>query len=365
MLDMLKAKAVFKRYLADCGYGKATAAAKEYYLEIFCRWLKKPDLRDVQPADLETFAQHLNEAAAKGKPYSGRTKQMILCCLRLFFRCLYLNGLLLTNPCRGLSVRYNSTYKIKETLTAADMNLLLDSIGMDNLRDRAVFELLYSSGLRAGELCALDIGDIDPENRMVTVRCGKNRKDRIVPMNEPACVFVRKYLDSCSKTGKCFTSKAGNLKPGTVNRLFKKYAKDAGVYKEGLSVHSIRHSIAVHLLEAGADLRYVQELLGHESMETTALYTNQMIESLKRVYKSCHPRENSQYLDADDAYCAKVYALEDRLLQQQKKRLRTQENRKRYQKKNAQKILQRTKDYKKARRCAILKSNETGKPDTP
>jgi len=207
------------------------------------------------------------------------------------------------------------------------MGRFLDSIDIDShlgLRDRTVFELMYSSGLRVGDASRLNVEDIDFENRMILIKRSKGGKDRIVPVSKVAMSFLKQHL--CGRTkGALFTGKQGRLRPGAINTRLKKLLKEQNIYREGLSTHSIRYSIATHLLGNGADLRYVQELLGHDSIETTSHYTHDIYENMKRIYKSFHPRENEHYREIDGQYLKRFYAFLKRLTKQKKKSLRNRE----------------------------------------
>jgi integrase/recombinase XerC len=158
--------------------------------------------------------------------------------------------------------------------------------------------LLYGSGLRVSEVCGLDLGDIDLASGAVRV-LGKGRKERLVPMSGPACRALRAYLAGAragllargtpSQPEALFlNARAGRLGPRSVRRIVTKYTSAEGVRPVG--PHALRHSFATHLLDAGADLRSVQELLGHESLGTTQIYTHVSDERLRAVYEQSHPR---------------------------------------------------------------------------
>jgi site-specific recombinase XerC len=167
---------------------------------------------------------------------------------------------------------------------------------------------MYSSGLRAGDITNLNVDDVDFEGRMVLLREGKFSKDRIVPISRVAAVFLKRYLTGRRrKTHILFTSFRGRrTSVAAINKRCKKWMRESGVYRKGLCTHCIRHSTAVHLLSHGADLRYVQELLGHESIETTVTYTHDLHENIRRVYKSFHPRENSYFREVDEVYLERL-----------------------------------------------------------
>jgi integrase/recombinase XerC len=164
------------------------------------------------------------------------------------------------------------------------------------LRDLAVLELFYSSGLRLAELTGLNLADVDLLGDQLKVR-GKGRKERIVPLGSRANRAVRAYLEARQspaaaprgERGPVFVNRQGRrLTPRTVQRIVHRAFKAVGA--EGLKTHSLRHTFATHLLDAGADLRAVQELLGHASLSTTQIYTHTSVERLKRVYQQAHPR---------------------------------------------------------------------------
>jgi integrase/recombinase XerC len=163
-------------------------------------------------------------------------------------------------------------------------------------RDLAIMELFYSTGIRLSELCGVNLEDLDLLSDQVKVR-GKGRKERIVPVGSRAVLALRRYLNSREpviarpRTDRraVFVSRRGKrLAPRGVQRIV--HAMLAGIGGDGLRVHSLRHTFATHMLDAGADLRAVQELLGHASLSTTQIYTHTSVERLKKVYNQAHPR---------------------------------------------------------------------------
>lgn len=163
------------------------------------------------------------------------------------------------------------------------------------LRDAAVLELLYATAVRVGELCGLDLGDLDEQRRLVRVT-GKGNKQRSVPYGVPAERAVRAYLRHArpllatrrSGSALLLGVRGGRIDPRTVRRIVAARAKEAGA--PPIAPHALRHSAATHLLDAGADLRSVQELLGHASLATTQLYTHVSVERLRNAYRQAHPR---------------------------------------------------------------------------
>jgi integrase/recombinase XerC len=157
------------------------------------------------------------------------------------------------------------------------------------LRDRAILETFYSTGLRISELVGLSADDVDFISGIVKVM-GKGRKERIVPIGETALIAIREYLDKRKKQGSAiFLNKNGTrITTRGVRGIVGKYIRLAGI-KQGVSPHTLRHSFATHLLNRGADLRTVQELLGHANLSTTQIYTHLTTERLKSVYDKAHP----------------------------------------------------------------------------
>lgn len=267
------------------------------------QWFKKDDLRDTNQNDIKEYIEYLNDYES-AKCVTGKlktkSKVFLLQAVKQLFKCLYIVSRILFNPCQDLKVISKKDELQKKimsiTLVAAFLDKI-DNIGRYSFRDRTIYELIYSSGLRVSEVASLKVKDIDFEGRMIMIRQGKFYKDRVVPFSDVALSFLKWYLGKRIKDKESFVfmGDQGKLNKQTISARFREYLKRFGMYKEGLSVHSLRHSISTHLLEAGADLRYIQELLGHNSIETTARYTHCLYESLKRVYKSHHPKENEYY----------------------------------------------------------------------
>jgi integrase/recombinase XerD len=331
---------LFEEYLVSLGYRKISVKRRMPDAEKFLSYLneveKIEDIRDVGREVILRFAAHLDTLITQRtkKPYSVQTKQMIIIAVNQLFRGLYVKGLILTNPMQGLEIKWRKEERQKEILSEEEMAVMLDGIDIEEdggLRDRAVFELMYSSGLRLSDVEKLAIEDVDFKNRIMLIRRGKGGKDRFVAISEAAAEFLKLYLGSrIYERGTLFPGRKGPIHKQTIYRRFLKWAKETGIYRKGLSPHSIRHSTATHLLNHGAGLRYVQELLGHESIETTVGYTHQLIDNLKKVYKSFHPRENEYYREVDEEYLKRIAEFEKKLKQWQKGREIHRRNRERY-----------------------------------
>jgi integrase/recombinase XerD len=321
------AEAVFKEYLVNSGYKENTIRTKLANIKPFFEYLREikiNDLRDTTIDSIKGYIKNLNEIKSKRKDnlLKTTTKQGMITCVKLLFKSLYVAELILSNPAQGISIYAKGKEKPKEIFTQEDMNKFLDSIDVFKrygLRDRAIFELMYSSGLRISEVSNLNVNDIDFENRMIILRLAKFNKDRIIPVSNVAVSFLKEYMEvRKDKNSPAFPCKTGRLSATGIRKRFNELLKESGLYKEDLTPHSIRHSCCTHLLENGADLRYVQELMGHKSIVTTSGYTHLFFESLKRIYKTYHPKENEYYEEVDDEYLNRLNEFKKELIKQKR-----------------------------------------------
>jgi integrase/recombinase XerC len=245
--------------------------------------------RDVDHLLIRSFLARLHQRGLK-KTSSARK----LAALRTFFRFLCREGVLEKNPARAL-LSPRTERRIPVHLEESEVAALLDvpGEGLAPARAKAIFELFYGTGIRCGELVGLDLDDVDMDARMVRV-LGKGRKERVVPFGRPAAEALRRYApyreETRPRTAALFVNKRG----GRLTDRFVRYmmadrvAKVAG--QRRISPHALRHSFATHLLERGADLRAIQELLGHASLSTTQRYTHVNARHILDVYRKAHPR---------------------------------------------------------------------------
>jgi len=214
--------------------------------------------------------------------------------VRAFFRYLRREGLVESDPA-ALVVAPRREQKVPAHLSVDEMSQLLEAPdGSTPLgrRDRAILELFYASGIRLSELVAIDLEDIDLSGRMIRVM-GKGRKERIVPFNRKAAGALRAWLKdrvALTRGDALFVNaRGGRLTGRSVQRLVARYVSSCST-RFGISPHALRHSFATHLLQAGADLRAIQELLGHVQLSTTQRYTHVNVAQLLDVYRKAHPR---------------------------------------------------------------------------
>ena len=247
------------------------------------------DLRRIDHLTIRAYLAHLSR-----RKLARTSTARHLSALRTFFKYLMREGVVEANPARGVATPKREKH-LPAVMQTSDIALLLEQPDLSTnlgIRDRAWMELLYASGLRISELVGIDIDDIELRARLVKVR-GKGSKERIVPFGSKAEEAVRAYLavrEGDAEENALFLNYRGaRITTRSVRRLFDGYLRDASM-RSGISPHTMRHSFATHLLNAGADLRGIQELLGHASLSTTQKYTHLNDWQLIAVYKKAHPR---------------------------------------------------------------------------
>ena len=280
----------FMRYMEiEKNYSVHTILNYKLDLQDFSRFLSGLALESVDYLLLRKYL-----AVLKEKNLGSRSVGRRLSALRSFFRFLSREGYLKTNPILMLSSPKLAKH-LPSFMTEEEVYKLIESAFARNdqdllgLRDRAILETFYSSGFRISELVGLNVDDLDLISGVVKIR-GKGKKERIVPIGEPALLTIKKYLDKRKKqTDAVFlNNNSRRITTRGVRDIVVKYLRLAGI-KPGVSAHTFRHSFATHLLNRGADLRTVQELLGHANLSTTQIYTHLTTERLKSVYDKAHP----------------------------------------------------------------------------
>lgn len=297
--DMEKSIDLFGEWLAvEKGYSPHTLSGYRRDLLEFSRLLGKDyRLADISPTQVRAFIVSLhgrNTAASVARKLSA---------LRTFFRFAVRRGLIAVDPLAGLSGPKVGRH-MPVFLTVDETFALLEAPGIGDTfmhRDRALLELLYSTGIRVSELVSRDLGDLDFPEEVLKVR-GKGNKERLVPVGRPALEAVRAWLpqrlqlmQERAGRGKTVDNKplflngqGSRLSTRSVERTVRAYGERAGL-PQAVTPHALRHSFATHLLEMGADLRSVQELLGHASLSTTQRYTHLTIDHLAGIYDQAHP----------------------------------------------------------------------------
>lgn len=289
--------------LATRNYSPATVDTRARDFRLFVAWCEERALtrpHDVTRPLLERYQRHLFYVRKPdGHALSMQRQSVLLVHLRLYFRWLCRQGLLPANPAADLLLPRLGTRLPFDALSEQDVERLLaapDVATLVGLRDRAILELMWATGLRRSEVVHLDLSDVREERGTLFVRQGKGKKDRVVPLAPRVFEWLERYLRDVRHRyvgtvdeGALFLAESGlRLEPDALTHRVRQLLAASGFKGRG-SCHLLRHACATALLEGGADVRFVQELLGHVSLETTQLYTHVTITKLKAVYAACHP----------------------------------------------------------------------------
>ena len=300
----------YARALEAQGYSAATLETRRYQLRIFGRYLATREIGDprrVTPALLQDFRMELMRMpTAKGLPRRAGSVNNTLVAVKSLYRVLMELDVVPVDPARKLGLVRMPQRLPPPVLKPDEMAKLLDSIDPSTPhggRARAMYELMYSTGARAGEMVGMEVGDVDLDERMVRIRHGKGGKQRVVPFGEVAAMYLENYL-RWIRPGLCRQQRRSlptalwlswrglPIEYQTVRYDLLQHLKTLGIEKR-LTPHGLRHACATHLLDRHADLRHIQELLGHSSVETTQIYTHVSIGHLKETLQRCHPRERA------------------------------------------------------------------------
>lgn len=287
----------FKRFLKlEKGLSANSIYSYAYDLKKFYDYLEENN-KDIKSASSDDV-QHFLSFQKNQKHNSSRTLARSLAAIRQFYNYLADNNLEIKNPTIKIETPHVEK-TLPDFLTLEEIEILFNSISEDDyyqLRDKALFELLYSAGLRISEAIELTLGDVSFEERLIKVT-GKGSKERLVPLGDAAVRLLEQYLKESRgrilgtrASEYIFISKKGSmLNRKSVWRLLKGYVDKTDI-KKNITPHTLRHSFATHLLEQGADLRVVQELLGHTDISTTQLYTHLAKSQLQQIHKKYHPK---------------------------------------------------------------------------
>ncbi|AWL05737.1 site-specific tyrosine recombinase XerC [Massilia oculi] len=298
----------FIDWLRAMRYSEHTIRTRRIDLGYFIDWCEERGIRrpdEVTRAMLERYRQYVfaYRRQRDGQPLSFNCQGTRLVAVRVFFRWLTRQHHLLFNPAGEMDLPKKETRLPRHVLTVAEVAQVIDAAGSGELglRDRAILETLYSTGMRRAELVALDLADVDAERGTVLIRQGKGRKDRMVPIGDRALAWLARYGDEvrANQGGEAhalFLSRQGlRLTGKQLSGIVKKAIDGAQLERVQLSgplnssCHLFRHACATHMLENGADVRFIQALLGHANLGTTEIYTRVAIVKLKQVHEATHP----------------------------------------------------------------------------
>lgn len=294
----------FLRHLARENYAPATVDSYRGALDRFHHFLLEKRITSpvaVTRQDVEAYHAILRQELAPG------SVRCLLKVLRCFFLYLEEEELLFQSPfASGRKHLPEVKNPPENVLTEEEVDRLFtmpDLVTCRGFRDRVCFELLYCTGLRKSELVHLDTGDLDLKGGLLFVRQGKGSRDRVVPLTAGCVCLLEEYLEKVRPVLLCMdlkeealfvTSLGKRFSRNTLTRIIREYARAAEIHKK-VSAHTFRHTFAAHMIRGGARVRYVQEILGHEKLSTTRIYTKVYVADLKKAVKMYHPRENDLY----------------------------------------------------------------------
>jgi integrase/recombinase XerD len=299
----------YLQHLAVKGFSESTLRVRRVHMEMFLKWCRRS--RTIAPTQvtrtsLESYQRYLFQYRKKdGQPLAVASQHSRLAPLKVWFKWLTYRKYIPRDPAAELELP-RIGYKLPNVMNRDEAERVLSQPNVGEplgIRDRAMLEILYSSGLRRMELLHLKLYDVDQKHGLVTVRQGKGNRDRVVPVGERALAWLDMYLNTLRPeivrqpdSGIVFlTSNGVPFTPNHLSWLARQYVKSAGIGKGG-ACHIFRHTMATLMLEGGADIRYIQAMLGHVRLDTTQIYTHVSIRMLKQVHTTTHPaaRLNSE-----------------------------------------------------------------------
>lgn len=302
-MDNEKLLGIFFDYLRTAGYASRTIESYQSILRSFFIYLAAHQKEAVRltAADLQEYRLALYYQQHRGNPLAIQTQANWLAKIRVFFRFLAKENLIFYDPAAALELPKVPRGLPKNIITAREAKKVLESINTNQplgLRDRAMLELLYSSGIRVSELIHIQLADVDLNQGMLHVVKGKGDKDRIVPVGQIACRYIREYIQTArpqhtQETTLFLSCRGLPLAKQNIEEICEKQGRRAGVKKK-VTPHTFRHTCATEMLKNSVDIRYIQELLGHSSLKSTQVYTKVTVKDLKKVHARCHPREKER-----------------------------------------------------------------------
>jgi integrase/recombinase XerD len=296
--------AAYLEHLRVRNYSPRTVLNCRVYLAYFTAWAAERGL--TRPAEvtkpiLERYQRWLYHYRSEktGRALSFRTQHVRLTPIRTLFRYLARENFLLSNPASDLALPKLEKRLPKHVLTVSEVERVFSTVDLSHplgVRDRAMLETLYSTGMRRSELAHLNVADLDPERGTLFIRQGKGQKDRMVPIGERALKWIEKYLRELRPAlvvapdpGTLFLANYGEaFGLSRLTQLAGDYVRGAGIGKTG-ACHLFRHTMATLMLEGGADIRFIQQMLGHVRLTSTEIYTQVSIRTLKAIHDATHP----------------------------------------------------------------------------
>jgi len=263
---------IFRKQLVIENYSKQTIKNYTSALQLFLKYIKNLIIKQVSSKEIQNYLYYCKA----NKKYSYSSMKQVVATIS------YLHKKVLKKPIpEALDVKFRKPYTLPVVLSSEEIFKILTVT--KNLKHKTILLLIYSAGLRLNELLELRISDIDSTAMKIHVKQGKNKKDRYLMLSENALKFLNEYYKNYKPNCYVFEGQnGGKYSPKSVQNIFKVAVKKAGIKKK-VTVHSLRHSFATHLLDAGTDIRFIQELLGHKRLETTQIYTHVSSYSINKI----------------------------------------------------------------------------------
>jgi integrase/recombinase XerD len=288
--------------LALKNYTEATLKLRRVHIEMFLKWAAERGLTEpieITRPVLERYQRYLFHYRKKdGTPLSFSSQHGRLVPLRVWFKWMTRQNYILHNPASELELP-RLGFHLPQVLTEQEAELVLQQPNVADptgMRDRAILETLYSTGMRRIELKQIKLPELDRSNGLVTIREGKGRKDRVIPIGERAVAWIEKYLNEVRAhlviepdDGTVFLTSTGEpFHPNHLSAMARSYVEQAQIGKGG-ACHLLRHTAATLMLEGGADIRFIQQMLGHDRLTSTQIYTHVSVRMLKQIHGATHP----------------------------------------------------------------------------
>ena len=302
-LDIVVTVLEFKRQMKARGYAQATTESYMQNLDYFKRYLVERKITDMRKVNHQVITDY--HEMVMSFSLAMETKALRIRAVKRLFEYLVESHKLLINPAEGIVETSRKNRKIGTVLTIEEMKRLLEQPNLSlrpHIRNRAIMEVMYCTGIRIKELVHLEVYHVDLKDQVLYIRKGKGRKQRVVPLGKGAIEYLKEYLDHIRpwwarknpKERRLFLNHSGlPLQGDNVRTFLRRYRIGAGI-KKPVSPHTLRRTCATHMLQQGADIRYIQKLLGHTYLSTTQAYTKVMPVDIKKTHEKTHPNTRDQ-----------------------------------------------------------------------
>ena len=296
----------YKRQMQVKGYAKNTITLYSWGLDCFRDYLEAHHINDIRKISPQTIEAY--QAKVMAQPIAMETKALKLRAVKRLFESLEQNHQLLINPAQHIVETNRQKRMPGVVLTIEEMKRLLDQPSLSlavQIRDKAIMEVLYSTAIRSNELLSLQVYDVDLKDQVLYIRKGKGKRQRVVPLGRHAVRYLKEYLEKIRPTyakknprerALFLTNRGPALTWNAIRANINDYRKKAGIRKT-VGLHTFRRSCATHMLQQGADIRYIQELLGHKYLKTTQVYTRVMPVDVKKTHETTHPNIRGKHED--------------------------------------------------------------------